>query len=122
MIGSGVNGLVAAAELAGAGWSVTLVERNDRLGGFIASEDRTLPGYVHDTFSSWHPLFVSGGAYAALGEELHRHGLGRVDFGVGDAGLVVDGAVDIVVADPVPGRAWRRWRLSRPCGCQRSPS
>ncbi|MEV6902282.1 NAD(P)/FAD-dependent oxidoreductase [Amycolatopsis sp. NPDC051372] len=75
VIGSGVNGLVAAAELAGAGWSVTLVERNDRLGGFIASEERTLPGYVHDTFSSWHPLFVSGGAYAALGEELHRHGL-----------------------------------------------
>lgn len=75
VIGSGINGLVAAAELAGAGWSVTLVEGAERLGGFIAGEERTLPGYVHDTFSSWHPLFVAGGAYAALREDLHNHGL-----------------------------------------------
>ncbi|MGC9537491.1 phytoene desaturase family protein [Streptomyces sp. UG1] len=75
VVGSGVNGLVAAAELAKDGWSVALVERNTRLGGFIATEQRTLPGYLHDTYSSWHPLFVSGAAYATLGEELHRHGL-----------------------------------------------
>ncbi|MFF0792758.1 phytoene desaturase family protein [Streptomyces spiralis] len=75
VIGSGVNGLVAAAQLAKGGWSVALVEGSDRLGGFIATEERTLPGYLHDTYSSWHPLFVSGGAYAALGEDLHRHGL-----------------------------------------------
>ncbi|POX48173.1 dehydrogenase [Streptomyces sp. Ru71] len=75
VVGSGVNGLVAAAELAKAGWSVALVEKNARLGGFIATEQRTLPGYLHDTYSSWHPLFVSGAAYAALGEDLHRHGL-----------------------------------------------
>ncbi|WP_406361411.1 FAD-dependent oxidoreductase [Streptomyces sp. NBC_01579] len=57
VIGSGVNGLVAAAELARAGWSVVLVERNPDIGGFIATEQRTLPGYLHDTYSSWHPLF-----------------------------------------------------------------
>ena len=65
VVGSGVNGLVAAAELAKAGWSVALVERNDRLGGFIATEERTIPGYLHDIYSSWHPLFVCGAAYAA---------------------------------------------------------
>ena len=75
IVGSGINGLVAAAELGLAGWSVILLERNAEIGGFIASEQRTLPGYVHDTFSSWHPLFVSGSAYAALAELLHRHGL-----------------------------------------------
>ncbi|MET8638744.1 NAD(P)/FAD-dependent oxidoreductase [Streptomyces sp. NPDC004680] len=75
VIGSGVNGMVAAAELAKDGWAVALIERGDRLGGFIATEERTLPGFVHDTYSSWHPLFVSGAAYAALGEDLHRHGL-----------------------------------------------
>ncbi|NGO46394.1 phytoene desaturase family protein [Streptomyces ureilyticus] len=75
VIGSGVNGLVAAAELAKAGWSVALVEQADRLGGFITTEERTVPGYLHDTYSSWHPLFVSGAAYAALGPDLHRHGL-----------------------------------------------
>ena len=75
VIGAGVNGLVAAAELGTAGWSVALVEQNSRLGGFIDSGEATLPGYTHDTYSSWHPLFVSGGAYAALGPDLHEHGL-----------------------------------------------
>lgn len=75
VVGAGVNGMVAAAELAGAGWSVALVDERDRIGGFIASEELTLPGYVHDTYSSWHPLFVTGGAYASLGDDLHRHGL-----------------------------------------------
>jgi phytoene dehydrogenase-like protein len=75
VIGSGINGLVAAAELAGAGWSVTLVERNPQIGGFIASGELTAPGYVHDTFSSWHVEFVTGGAYAALGEALGAHGV-----------------------------------------------
>lgn len=75
VIGSGVNGLVAAAELGLAGWSVAIVEQHADLGGFIASGERTLPGYVHDTYSSWHPLFVSGGAYAALGDKLHEFGL-----------------------------------------------
>src|SRR5262249_17304057 len=95
VVGSGVNGLVAAAELAKAGWSVALVERNDRLGGFIATEERTIPGYLHDTYSSWHPLFVCGAAYAVLGSDLHRHGLqyrntdGLVTGTVADDGRVV---------------------------------
>ncbi|MFC7340506.1 phytoene desaturase family protein [Saccharopolyspora griseoalba] len=75
VVGAGINGLVAAAELARAGWSVLICERNPEIGGFIASGQRTLPGYVHDTYASWHPLFVSGPAYAALGEQLHEHGL-----------------------------------------------
>ncbi|MFI5611936.1 phytoene desaturase family protein [Amycolatopsis sp. NPDC051903] len=101
VVGSGINGLVAAAELAGAGWSVTLVERTDRLGGFITSEERTLPGYVHDTFSSWHPLFVSGGAYAALGEDLHRHGLVyRNTDGPLVASIADDGHAAVAHRDP----------------------
>lgn len=95
IVGGGINGMVAAAELAGAGWSVTLLERNAELGGFIASEERTFPGYIHDTYSSWHPLFLSGPAYAALGADLHRHGLeycnteDLVTASVDDAGNVV---------------------------------
>jgi phytoene dehydrogenase-like protein len=75
IVGSGINSLVAAAELAIEGWSVAIVEANARVGGFIASEEHTVPGFVHDTYSTWHPLFVSGGAYAALGDQLHAHGL-----------------------------------------------
>jgi phytoene dehydrogenase-like protein len=75
IIGSGINSLVAAAELALAGKQVCIVERMDRLGGFIHSSEKTLPGFIHDTFSSWHPLFVSGEAYKVLGQELHARGL-----------------------------------------------
>lgn len=95
IIGGGINAMVAAAELAGAGWSVTMIERNQELGGFIASGERTLPGYVHDTYSSWHPLFLAGPAYATLGEDLHRHGLeyrntdGYVTASVDDHGNAV---------------------------------
>ncbi len=96
IIGSGINSLVAAAELAMAGKSVCLIERSDRLGGFIHSAERTLPGFIHDTFSSWHPLFVSGGAYQVLGHELHVRGLEYCN---------TDGAVTAsVAADPRTGQ------------------
>ena len=101
IVGSGINGMVAAAELALAGWSVILLERNAEIGGFIASEERTLPGYVHDTFSSWHPLFVSGPAYATLGERLHRHGLEyRNTDGWVTASVADDGRATLAHRDP----------------------
>src|SRR5262245_15218834 len=101
VVGSGINGLVAAAELARAGWSVLVVERNADIGGFIATEERTLPGYLHDTFSSWHPLFVAGAAYAALGALLHRHGLEyRNTDGWLTASVADDGRATLAHRDP----------------------
>jgi phytoene dehydrogenase-like protein len=75
VVGSGHNGLVAAAYLARAGWSVEVLEQADRLGGAVATEELTVPGYRHDTFSSWHPLFRGSGAWAELGDELRARGL-----------------------------------------------
>lgn len=95
VIGAGINGMVAAAELAGGGWSVMLLDARDRLGGFMASDELTVPGYIHDTFSSWHPLFVGGGAYPVLGEALGERGLeyantdGAVTASVSDRGVIV---------------------------------
>jgi phytoene dehydrogenase-like protein len=70
VIGSGHNGLVAAAYLARAGLTVEVLERNPVAGGAVASEELTEPGFVHDTFSSWHPLFKLSAAFAELGGEL----------------------------------------------------
>lgn len=75
VIGSGHNGLVAAAYLARAGLSVEVLERHEVAGGAVRSEELTEPGFVHDTFSSWHPLFKLSAAYAELGPELEARGL-----------------------------------------------
>ncbi len=79
VVGSGHNGLVAAAYLARAGWEVEVLERNEAAGGAVATEELTEPGFRHDTFSCWHPLFHLSGAYAELGEELAARGLEYVD-------------------------------------------
>jgi phytoene dehydrogenase-like protein len=79
VIGSGHNGLVAAAYLARAGWTVEVVERNPEPGGAVATEELTEPGYRHDTFSSWHPLFHTSAAWGELGEELRARGLDYVN-------------------------------------------
>jgi phytoene dehydrogenase-like protein len=74
VIGSGVNSLACAAFLARAGWGVAVLEREDVLGGAIRTTELTEPGYLHDLFSAWHPLWVGGAAHAELGVELARHG------------------------------------------------
>ena len=74
-VGSGHNALITAAYLARAGWSVLVLEKNDRPGGLVRTDELTLPGFLHDTYSAAHPLFVTGAAYADLGPELAERGL-----------------------------------------------
>jgi phytoene dehydrogenase-like protein len=75
VIGAGHNGLVAAAYLARAGLSTLVVERNERVGGAVASAEVTRPGFVHDLFATNQNLFLGSPAFAELGEDLARHGL-----------------------------------------------
>jgi phytoene dehydrogenase-like protein len=75
VVGSGVNGLACAALLARAGWDVCVLERNNWFGGAIKTAELTEPGFAHDVFSAWHPLWVGGPAHAQLGSDLARHGL-----------------------------------------------
>lgn len=67
--GAGHNSLVAAAYLAKAGFSVTVLEAEDRIGGDTASDELTLPGYTHDACSTAHVLLQSSPVIA--GDELH---------------------------------------------------
>ena len=75
VVGSGVNGLACAALLAKGGWDVCVLERNDWFGGAIKTANVTAPGFKHDVFSAWHPLWVGGPAHARLADDLARHGL-----------------------------------------------
>ncbi|MBV9122085.1 MAG: NAD(P)/FAD-dependent oxidoreductase [Planctomycetes bacterium] len=65
VIGAGPNGLVAAAALARHGWSVLLLEAQNRPGGALYSEERTLPGYLHDVGAAFFP-FADSPAFQAL--------------------------------------------------------
>jgi phytoene dehydrogenase-like protein len=75
VVGSGHNALITAAYLVRAGWSVLVLEANDRPGGLVRTEELTLPGFRHDTYSTAHPLLVGGPAYSELSGELAELGL-----------------------------------------------
>jgi len=75
VIGAGPNGLVAACELADAGWDVVLLEAADEVGGAVRSE-RAVPGYVHDCYSSFYPLAAASPIIKRL--DLGNHGLNWV--------------------------------------------
>jgi phytoene dehydrogenase-like protein len=75
IVGSGINSLAAAALLARGGWGVCVLEAKDELGGAVKTAELTEPGFVHDVFSAWHPLWVGGAAHAELGDELAKRGL-----------------------------------------------
>jgi phytoene dehydrogenase-like protein len=118
VIGAGPNGLVAANVLADHGWSVEVLEAQPEPGGAVRSGELTLPGFVHDPFSSFYPLAVASPAIRAL--RLEEHGLTwrRHEFPI--AHPARDGTVAHVARDveataahldtfaPGDGDAWRR--------------
>jgi phytoene dehydrogenase-like protein len=91
IVGSGINSLACAALLARGGWGVRVLEREDELGGAIRTAELTEPGYLHDVFSAWHPLWVGGAAHADLGEELAARGLEYLNTDYPTATLFPDG-------------------------------
>ncbi len=66
VIGSGPNGLAAAITLARAGHPVTVLEAAPRPGGAVATEELTLPGFRHDTFSSVYPAGVASPVFERM--------------------------------------------------------
>lgn len=73
VIGSGPNGLAAAIRLAEAGRSVTVCESAGRPGGAMRTEELTLPGFHHDTFSAVYPSAAASPVFARM--PLAEHGL-----------------------------------------------
>jgi phytoene dehydrogenase-like protein len=56
VVGSGPNGLAAALRLSAAGLRVRVVEKADRPGGGMRTEELTRPGYRHDVCSTVQPM------------------------------------------------------------------
>ena len=73
VIGAGHNGLVAANELADAGWDVVVLEATGAPGGAVRSAEVTAPGYLNDLFSSYYPLGFASPVLSAL--DLGDYGL-----------------------------------------------
>ena len=75
IIGAGINGLVAAADLAARGRKVQVWERGPTPGGAVQTKALTLPGFHHDVAAMNLSMFAGSGFMARHGAEMARHGL-----------------------------------------------
>ena len=101
VIGSGVNGLSAAALLASKGRRVMVLESNDTPGGAVRTEEVTAPGFRHDLFAMNLGLFAGGPVNAALGADLARHGFELVPSARPFCSVFPDGTMLGVETDPI---------------------
>jgi phytoene dehydrogenase-like protein len=119
VVGSGPNGLAAAITLAESGRQVLVLEAAPAPGGAVATEELTLPGFRHDTFSAVHPAAAASPVFASM--PLEHHGLRWIQPDACYAHPLPDGratalyrdldrtAASLDAAAPGAGDSWRRF-------------
>lgn len=113
-VGSGINSLAGAALLAKSGWRVCVLERNDWLGGALRTVDGLIePGFTHELFASWHPLWTGSPAYAELKPDLDRLGVEYLNTDLPTGSAFPDGSSVFLSTDGEAnaaelGEAWSR--------------
>ena len=113
VVGSGPNGLAAAARLARAGLEVTVLEASDAIGGGTRSSEMIVPGLLHDHCSAFHPIAAASPFLAEL--DLASHGLTWLQPAVDCAHPMDDGSAGVLYRSidrttEGLGRDGRRWR------------
>ncbi len=114
VVGDGPNGLAAAVTLAREGFTVTVLEAAETIGGGTRTEELTLPGVLHDVCSAVHPFGVASPFFATL--PLEEHGLRwawpEVDLAHplddGSTGVLLRSIDDTAAAMGDDAESWRR--------------
>lgn len=114
VVGSGPNGLTAAARLAVAGWRVLVLEAADSPGGGARTEELCVDGVRHDLCSAVLPMAVASPAFRLL--ELEQHGLRWLHHPVplshpldgGRAGVMYHSVDRTASGLGVDSKAWQR--------------
>lgn len=94
VVGSGPNGLAAAARLARSGVDVTVLEAADTIGGGTRSSEMIVDGLVHDDCSAFHPMAAASPFLNEL--DLGRHGLSWLKPEVDCAHPLDDGSAGVL--------------------------
>ena len=81
------------------GDKVLLLERSDRPGGCLRTDEITLPGFHHDVMATTFVLFMTGPAGATLGPHLARHGFEYCHTAHPTAVLRPDGSALVLTTD-----------------------